>query len=53
MPAVDEGTATKITYVVHSDVGGWLPHAVVNKGTITTLWNIMSSLPDVVKAHPS
>eukprot|EP00043_Microstomoeca_roanoka_P002901 m.41259 g.41259 ORF g.41259 m.41259 type:complete len:235 (+) comp11802_c0_seq3:97-801(+) len=35
---------TKITYIIQSEVGGWLPASLVFKGTTTTMWNIMQCL---------
>ena len=49
LAAGDEGKSTQLTYVVHSSIGGWLPASLVNKGTVTTLWDIMHCLPEAVK----
>jgi hypothetical protein len=44
----EDGKSTDLTYLVHSDIGGWVPVSLVNKGTVTTLWTIMHKLPEAV-----
>ena len=39
-----EVVGTHVTYVIHSDVGGWLPASLVFKGTTSTMWGILQQL---------
>ncbi|EGD80382.1 hypothetical protein PTSG_10634 [Salpingoeca rosetta] len=47
----DKHTRTKLTYIIHSDVGGWLPASLVFKGTTTTMWTILQSLHAHIRAR--
>ncbi|EDQ91343.1 uncharacterized protein MONBRDRAFT_23640 [Monosiga brevicollis MX1] len=40
----DDGQSTHLEYIIHSDIGGWLPQSVVSKGTTNALWDIAETV---------
>ena len=45
-----EDGQVKISYIVHPEVGGWIPSSAVHKGTLNAVNDIVCGLVDFVAA---